>query len=89
MLDTALGQGGFEFPGPWGVSVAANITSHEDGLAGYDDDAIRAMIVDGRHADETPMKPPMPYGYFARMTSDDLDAILLYLRSLPPLPDPG
>ncbi len=89
MLDTALGQGGFEFPGPWGVSVAANITSHEDGLAGYDDDAIRAMIVEGRHADGTPMKPPMPYGYFARMTSDDLDAILLYLRSLPPLPDPG
>ncbi len=26
-FDTALGKGGFEFPGPWGVSVAANITS--------------------------------------------------------------
>ena len=30
------------------------------------------------------MLPPMPYGYLARMTPDDLDAVILYLRSLPP-----
>ncbi len=27
------------------------------------------------------------YGYLAQMTKDDLNAIILYLRSLPPLPD--
>ena len=55
MYDTALGQGGFEFPGPWGVSVAANITSSEDGLEGLhrrrdrgDDHRRRAA---GRRAD--------------------------------------
>ena len=37
MYDTALGQGGFEFPGPWGVSVSSNITSSEDGLKDYSD----------------------------------------------------
>lgn len=89
MLDIALGQGGFEFHGPWGVSVAANITSHEDGLASYTDDEVRAMIVDGVRPDGSPMLPPMPYGFLARMTPEDLDAIVAYLRTLPPLPDPG
>lgn len=89
MFETALGQGGFEFPGPWGVSVAPNITSSADGLAEYSDDQIRAMIVEGRHADGSPMKPPMPYAHFARMTPDDLSAVILYLRTLPPLPDAG
>ena len=89
MLDTALGQGGFEFHGPWGVSVAANLTSSPDGLAGYSDDEIRAMIVEGVTPDGRPMLPPMPYSFLAQTTEEDLDAILLYLRSLPPLPDAG
>jgi mono/diheme cytochrome c family protein len=89
MLDTHLGTGGYAFRGPWGVSVAPNITSHEDGLAAYTDDEIRAMITDGVHPTGRPMLPPMPYGFLARMTPEDLDAIVLYLRSLPPLPDPA
>lgn len=89
MLDTHLGVGGFEFHGPWGVSVAPNITSHEDGLAAYTDDEIKAMITKGVHSDGRAMMPPMPYEFLARMTTEDLDAIVLYLRSLPPLPDPS
>ncbi|PZX54458.1 hypothetical protein LX76_02105 [Cereibacter changlensis] len=85
--DTDLGRGGFEFPGPWGVSVAANLTSHKDGLADYSDEQIAAMITKGVHADGTPMLPPMPYGYLAGFTEYDLKAVILYLRSLPPLPD--
>ncbi len=87
MVDTHLGAGGFEFHGPWGVSVASNLTTHEDGLVDYRDDEIRAMIVEGVRPDGTPMFPPMPYGYLAQMTEDDLNAIILYLRSLPLLPD--
>jgi mono/diheme cytochrome c family protein len=89
MLDSALGQGGFEFPGPWGVSVAPNITSHEDGLAGFSDEALKTMITQGVRPDGTQMLPPMPYSFFARMTDDDLEAIILYLRTIPPLPDRG
>jgi hypothetical protein len=89
MLDTALGQGGFEFHGPWGVSVAGNLTAHADGLAGYSDDEVKAMIVQGMRPDGSQMLPPMPYGFLAGMTPEDLDAIVLYLRSLPPLPDAG
>jgi mono/diheme cytochrome c family protein len=89
MLDTALGQGGFEFHGPWGTSIASNLTSSEDGLAGYSDDEIKAMVTQGVRPDGSAMMPPMPYGYLAQMTPEDLDAVVLYLRSLPPLPDPS
>ena len=88
MYEAHLGQGGFEFAGPWGVSVAPNLTSHPDGLADYSDAEVRAMIVEGHRPDGSPMLPPMPYGYLARMTPEDLDAVVLYLRALPPLPDP-
>ncbi|WP_443135130.1 c-type cytochrome [Frigidibacter sp. ROC022] len=87
MIEDHLGQGGFEFFGPWGVSVAGNLTSSADGLAGYSDDELKAIITTGRRPDGSPMLPPMPYAYLARMTAEDLDAVLLYLRSLPPLPD--
>lgn len=89
LIDTALGQGGMHFPGPWGVSVAQNITSSDDGLALYSDAEIKTMITEGKRPDGSQMLPPMPYGYFARMTPGDLDALVLYLRTLPPLPDAG
>ena len=90
LLDTHLGVGGFEFRGPWGVSVASNLTSHpDDGIPGYTDDELKLMITQGIRPDGTAMMPPMPYGYLAQMTPQDLDAVILYLRSLPPLPDPS
>jgi mono/diheme cytochrome c family protein len=87
LLETDLGRGGFEFHGPWGTSISANLTNSEDGLAGYTDDQIKTMITQGVHADGRQMLPPMPYGYLAKMTPEDLDAVVLYLRSLPGLPD--
>lgn len=87
MFDTALGQGGMTFHGSWGVSVAANITPSEDGIAAYSDDELRLMITQGTRPDGTQMMPPMPYGFLAHMTNEDVDAIVLYLRSLPPLPN--
>ncbi len=89
MYDTALGQGGFEFPGPWGVSVSANITSSEDGLKDYSDAEIATMITEGVRPDGSKMLPPMPYAWLAQMTPDDLAAVIAYLRTLPPLPDKG
>jgi hypothetical protein len=89
MVDTMPGAGGFQFHGPWGTSVASNLTTHEDGLAGCGDAEIAAMITLGKRPDGAPMLPPMPYGYLARFTADDLAAVILYLRSLPPLPDPA
>ena len=89
MYETSLGQGGFEFPGPWGVSVSANLTSSADGLKGFSDDEIKTMITKGVRTDGSKMLPPMPYAWLDKMTPDDLEAVVLYLRTLPPLPNPG
>ncbi len=87
MYDDHLGQGGFTFPGPWGVSVAPNITNGPDGLADYSDAEIAAMITEGVRPDGSAMLPPMPYPYLAKMTPDDLAALIAYLRTIPALPD--
>lgn len=86
MLDTALGQGGRTFLGPWGVSVAPNITSGPDGLGGDNDAAIVAMIKYRVRPDGRLLGPPMPYANYLRMTADDQAALIAYLRTLPPLP---
>lgn len=89
MVGTHLGAGGFEFHGPWGTSVSPNLTTHEDGLRAYTDDEIKVMITQGKRPDGSPMMPPMGYNYYASMTEEDLAAVVLYLRQLPPLPNPG
>lgn len=89
LYETDLGRGGRAFHGPFGTSISANLTNHPDGLAGYSDEEIGTMITKGVHADGSPMLPPMPYGWFANMTPDDLSAVILYLRTIPPLPDAG
>lgn len=81
-----LAAGGFEFPGPWGVSVSANLTPHEDGIARWTDDELIHMITTGTRPDGSPMAPPMGFSFYAGIHEDDLRAIILYLRSLPPLP---
>lgn len=77
-----LGAGGWVFPGPWGVSVSANITPK--GLSSRTDEEIKAMITRGIRPDGSTMLPPMPYNYYHNMKDSDLDAIVAYLRSLPP-----
>lgn len=88
MFDTHLGAGGYEFHGPWGVSVAPNITPHEDGIAAYSDEELAKMITQGVRPDGKRMLPPMGYGFYAQMKPDDVKAVILYLRQLPPLPNP-
>ena len=81
----SLGKGGEEFKGPWGVSVARNITSHkEKGLGAWTDVEIKAAITQGKRRDGTQLKPPMGFGMYAKMTEPDLNAIVAYLRTVPP-----
>ena len=87
LLETDLGRGGFEFHGPWGTSVASNLTPHEDGIANWSDEDLITMISTGKRPDGTPMLPPMPYLFLAKTKREDLEAMVAYLRSLPPLPD--
>lgn len=77
-----LGAGGFEFHGPWGVSVSANITP--TGLSKWSDSELEQMIRTGKRPDGSPMMPPMGYAYYANISDSDMAAIIAYLRSLPP-----
>lgn len=81
---TKLGAGGFEFPGPWGVSTSRNITSSKvKGLGNWTDAEIKRAITQGVSHDGSKLKPPMGYPYYARMTDADLDAVVAYLRTVP------
>ena len=80
----SLGKGGREFPGPWGVSKSRNITSHKTaGIGAWTDAEIKTAITQGKHKDGTPLKGPMGYEYYAKMTDADLDAVIAYVRTLP------
>jgi mono/diheme cytochrome c family protein len=81
-LANQLGAGGMVFTGPWGTSVASNLTPK--GLAGYTDAALKKVITTGVRPDGSKLKPPMGTAYYARMSAPDLDAVVAYLRSLPP-----
>jgi mono/diheme cytochrome c family protein len=80
------GRGGQAFEGPWGVSVARNITSSRThGLGEWSDAEIERAIRQGISRDGRPMFPPMGYAYYARMDADEMKALIAYLRALPPL----
>ncbi len=80
------GAGGNQFYGPWSVSMSRNITpDRETGIGNWTDGDIRRAITAGISADGSPLLPPMGFPYYANINEDDLDALIAYLRSLPPL----
>jgi mono/diheme cytochrome c family protein len=85
LFETSLGAGGMKFPGPWGESVARNITSSKTkGIGAWTDAEIKRAITQGISKDGSKLKPPMGYGYYAKMTDADVDAIVAWLRTVPP-----
>jgi mono/diheme cytochrome c family protein len=82
--DTRLGVGGFEFPGPWGVSVSRNITSSKTkGIGAWTDEEIKRAITTGVDRQGNKLKPPMGFQYYSTVSADDLDALVAYLRTVP------
>ena len=81
---TRLGAGGFEFPGPWGVSVSRNITSSKTkGIGAWTDDEIKRAIATGVDRQGKKLMPPMGFQYYSTVSADDLDALVAYLRTVP------
>jgi len=80
-----LGKGEQVFRGPWGVSMSRNITSDkEKGLGAWTDAEIKRAITQGISRDDSRLKPPMAFALYATMTPEDLDAVVAYLRTVPP-----
>lgn len=65
---------------------AANLTPHADGLAGWSYDDFVTALRDATRPDGTPVQPPMTFvsPLAAAMTDVELEALWLYLQSLPP-----
>jgi len=83
-----LGAGGNQYIGPWGVSTSRNITPDPDaGIGDWTDGEIKLAITEGISADGSPLMPPMGYHYHASLSEPDLDALVAYLRTLPPEKD--
>jgi mono/diheme cytochrome c family protein len=84
-----LGAGGRDLPdlgNPEARAVSRNITSDPDaGLGKWSDADIKAAILLGHRPDGTKLARTMPFDAYNRMSSDDVNAIVDYLRTLRPL----
>lgn len=81
--------GGSVFPQPFGYdwsAIAANITPHETaGIGAWTDDEIKRAIVYGISRDGRELLPFMGFSFYENISDEDLDAIVTYLRSVPPM----
>jgi hypothetical protein len=93
-FETALGAGGRPFlpsfvkglPASWTGSVSRNLTAHpERGLGAWSDAEIKRAIGQGVGRDGRRLQEPMPFAWYAGIRDEDLDAMVAYLRTLPPL----
>jgi mono/diheme cytochrome c family protein len=76
-----LGGGGRTFHGPWGEVVASNITPTN--LKNWSAEDIKKAITTGQRK-AGPIKGPMAIGFYKGISDSDLDAVVAYLRTLPP-----
>jgi len=87
---TRTNEGGRIFPNVFGLGntlVSRNITPHPDlGIGAWTDEEISRAITQGISRDGRDLVPGMAYPYYANMTDEDLNAIIVYLRSVPPSP---
>lgn len=81
-IENELGAGGMAFHGPWGTSVAPNITPN--GIGDWTDAEIAKAITTGVRRDGRRIMPPMAIPYYATMSPSEVKAIVAYLRTLPP-----
>jgi mono/diheme cytochrome c family protein len=84
-----LGAGGQKFPGPWGESVARNLTPHQTGLKDWTDEQIASAIRKGVDRTGQHYKPPMAFDFYSHIHDEDMAALIAYLRSLKAQPFAG
>jgi mono/diheme cytochrome c family protein len=84
------GSGGFLLNKPLGLqlaAVAANITPHRtQGIGEWTDDEIKTAITQGISRNGRKLAPIMAFPYYQNMSDEDLDALIVYLRSIPAQP---
>jgi mono/diheme cytochrome c family protein len=81
------GKGGYTFKGPYGEVVVRNISSHKTaGIGAWTDAEIKRALTQGVGRDGRAFKLPMARQvYFSKMTDGDVDAIVAWVRTIPPI----
>lgn len=83
-IENQLMAGGRAFPlGPFGVLVSPNLTPHETGLGDWTDEEIEAALRIGVNKDGRRLHPLMPYPNIFNWAESDMQALIMYLRSIP------
>lgn len=68
------------------VAVSMNITPHPvAGIGAWSDEDIKRAITKGVSRNGRKLAKVMAFPYYDKISEDDLDAIVVYIRSLPPL----
>jgi len=84
------GLGGRVFGNIFGLGytvISPNITPHPTaGIGAWNDEEIKRAITTGISRDGRKLLPSMAFSYYANISDEDLDALITYLRSLPPQP---
>jgi mono/diheme cytochrome c family protein len=84
--DHQLGAGGFVFEYAGALVRSRNITSDkETGIGDMTDAQIKRAIAEGIDREGKQLIPLMPYLFLKSLTNEDLDAIVAYVRTLPPV----
>jgi mono/diheme cytochrome c family protein len=79
-------SGGFALNTPFGKIYSTNLTSDpETGVGAFTPETFYAALHDGTGSDGQPLYPAMPYPYMTRVTREDSDAMLAFLKTVPPV----
>jgi mono/diheme cytochrome c family protein len=81
------GKGGFVIKGEFGSVVVTNISSHkEKGVGAWTDAELKRALTEGVGHDGRLLKMPMArQAYLSKMTEQDLNAIIAWMRAIPPI----
>lgn len=79
--------GGYRVFDPSAKAVLSrNITSDpETGIGAWSDDEVKRAITQGINKSGKQLVPPMPYPFFKNLSAEDLDALVAWVRTLPPV----
>jgi mono/diheme cytochrome c family protein len=82
-----LGAGGMKIDlGPGMSVVTPNITSDKDtGIGSWTAADIKKALTEGITPTGGHLSPPMPFPWFKNMTDQDLDAVVAFIQTLPPI----
>ena len=70
-----------------GVAISANLTpGNPNGIVKWTDEQVKQAITKGVRPDGSKLIPVMDFELYEHFRSEDLDAIVAYLRSLKPVP---